>query len=170
MCESIPDAEVEQVSEMPSYKCLKCQRYSAQNVYEHIQHQLYFLDSEKFSLEAEVSALSDICEKYRQDQEFSMGDSEKQLLNVLDQIGVKRQAYHGNVFVGNHCKVILAKDKNQEYNFVKLCNVLSDEVKKEHFVKLFSIYSEARSLMAQKNYLSDENILTLTNLCYDFGK
>ena len=59
----------------------------------------------------------DICKKYRQDQEYSMGESEKQLLNILDEIGVKRQAYHGNVFIGNHCKVILAKDKNQVYNF-----------------------------------------------------
>ena len=75
------------------------------------------MKSEKHSLEVEVLALSDICKKYRQDQKNSMGESEKKLLKILDETGVKRQAYHGNVFIGNHCKVILAKDKNQVYNF-----------------------------------------------------
>ena len=37
-----------------------------------------------------------------------MGESEKRLLQILDDIDIKRQAYHGNVFIGNHCKVILA--------------------------------------------------------------
>ena len=54
-----------------------------------------------------------------------MGKSEKQLLQILDDIGVKRQAYHGHVFIGNHCKVTLAKDINQVFNFEKLCSVLS---------------------------------------------
>ena len=79
-----------------------------------------------------------------------MGDREKKLLSILDQIGMKRQAYHGNVFVGNHCKVILAKDKNQVFNFAKPCSVLTDEVTKDHFVELFRIYSKARLLMARK--------------------
>ena len=72
-------------------------------------------------------------------------DGEKKLLSILDEIGVKRQAYHGNVFIGNHCQVILAKDKNQVFNFVKLCNVLTDKVTKDHFVELFRIYREAHS-------------------------
>ena len=37
-----------------------------------------------------------------------MGESEKCLLQILDDIDIKRQAYRGNVFIGNHCKVILA--------------------------------------------------------------
>ena len=110
---------------------------------------------EKHSLDVEILALSDICKKYSQDQESSMGDSENFFWSILDQIGMKRQAYHGNVFVGNHCKVILAKDKNQVFNFVKLCSVLTDEVTKDHLVELFRIYSEARSLMARRHLLSE---------------
>ena len=74
MCEVIPDLDFEHIKHMPSYECLNCQSYSAQDVSIHVDHQ----------------------------------------------IGVKRQAYHGNVFVGNHCKVILAKDKNQVFNLTLL--------------------------------------------------
>ena len=102
---------------MPSYECLNCQSYSAQDVSEHNDHQLEYLQ-----VDVEILALSDICKKYSQDQKNSMGDGEEKNLSILDEIGVKRQAYHGYIFVGKHCKVILAKDKNRVFNFVKLCN------------------------------------------------
>ena len=125
MCEVTPDRDIEQIDRMPTYECLRCQRFSVQDVFQYLEHQIEHLKSEKHSLEVEVLALSDICKKYRQDQENSMGESEKQLLHILNEIGVKRQAY---VFIGNHCKVILAKDKNQVHNFEKLCSVLSDRL------------------------------------------
>ena len=37
------------------------------------------LQMEKHSLDVEILALSDICKKYSQNQENSMGDGEKQL-------------------------------------------------------------------------------------------
>ena len=41
----------------------------------------------------------------------------------------------GNVFFGNHCKVILAKDRNGvfNFNFSKLCSVLPDESLRKEF-------------------------------------
>ena len=66
------------------------------------------LISEKHSFEVEVLVFSDINKKYRQGQENSEGESEKRLLQILNDVDIKRQAYHGNVFIGNHCKVILA--------------------------------------------------------------
>ena len=66
------------------------------------------LISEKHSFEVEVLVFSDINKKYRQGQENSKGESEKRLLQILNDVDIKRQAYHGNVFIGNHCKVILA--------------------------------------------------------------
>ena len=170
MCEVTPDRDIGQIDRMPTYECLRCQRFSVQEVFQHLEHQIEHLKSEKHSLEVEVLALSDICKKYRQDQEYSMGESEKQLLNILDEIGVKRQAYHGNVFKGNHCKVILAKDKNQVYNFEKLCSVLSDRLEREHFIEVFRLYSEARSLMARKRILLDHEKKRVTSLCYKFGE
>ena len=87
-------------------------------------------------LKIAINELTVKCEKLRQDfqEGNSMGDWECRLLRILDDIGVKRQAYHGNVFVGNHCKVILAKDRNGVFNFSKLCSVLPDEsVRKKFF-------------------------------------
>ena len=48
-----------------------------------------------------------------------VGDFEKKLLTTLDDLGVIRQAYHGNIFVGNHCKIILN-------NFAKVSAVISN--------------------------------------------
>ena len=98
-----------------------------------------------------------------------MGDLECRLLRILDDIEVKRQACHGDVFVGNHCKVILAKDKNDVFNFSKLCSVLFDENLKKKFVDLFELYNVARNLMAHKGYLNSEKIDTLALSCYGFG-
>ena len=170
MCEVISDRDIEQIDRMPTYEYLRCQRFSVQEVFQHLEHQIKHLKSEKHSLEAEVLALSDICKKYRQDQENSMGESEKQLLKILDKIGFKRQAYYGNVFIGNHCKVILAKDKNQVYNSEKICSVLSERLEREHFIEVFRLYSEARSLMDRKHILLDHEKARLTSLCYKFGE
>ena len=35
MCEAIPDLDVEHIKHMPSYECLNCQSYSAQDVFKH---------------------------------------------------------------------------------------------------------------------------------------
>ena len=169
MCEATPDLAFEYIKHMPSYECLNCQSYSAQDVYKYVDHQLEHLQLEKHSLDVENLALSDIWKMYSQEQENSMGDGEKNILSILHEVGLKRQAEHGNVFVGNHCKVILPKDKNQVFNFAKLFSVLTDEVAKDHFVELFRIYSEAHSLMAWRHLLSENEKVTLKSLCYNFG-
>ena len=76
MCEAIPDLDFEHIKHMPSYECLNCQSCSAQDVSKHVDHQIEHLQMEKHSLDVEILALSDICKKYSQDQESSMGDSE----------------------------------------------------------------------------------------------
>ena len=50
----------------------------------------------------------------------NIGDYECQLLETLDKIKGVRQAYDRNVFIGNHCKIILN-------NYEKLCDLVSDE-------------------------------------------
>ena len=64
---------------MPSYEYLNCQSYSAQDVSEHNDHQLEYLQ-----VDVEILALSDICKKYSQDQKNSMGDGEEKILSILD--------------------------------------------------------------------------------------
>ena len=96
-----------------------------------------------------------------------MGKSEKQLLQILDDIGIKRQAYHGNTFTGNQCKLILAKDKNQLYNFEK---IYTGRLVRVQFNEVFRLDSEAHSLMARKHFLLDHGKVRLTSLSYNFGE
>ena len=87
-------------------------------------------------MEKEFKLLRDECLRLKSLIEEMVGPTEKNLLKLLDEIKVVRQAYHGNVFVGNHCKIILR-------NFVMLCDVISrkaPEVCKD-FKKVFGIWS-----------------------------
>ena len=93
-----------------------------------------------------------------------MRDSECRFLRIFDDIGVKRQAFHENVFGSNHCKVILAKERNGVFNFCKLCSVLPDESLRKFF-DLFDLYSVAGNLMARTGYLNSEKIDSVIFTC-----
>ena len=81
-----------------------------------------------------------------------MGPREKDLLQCLDDIKVVRQAYHGNVFVGNHCKVILK-------NYERLCRVIADEAGLYgKFVRLFSLFSQIQPILLRKSFLTCSEI------------
>ncbi|XP_072040473.1 uncharacterized protein [Amphiura filiformis] len=90
------------------------------------------------------------------------GPKETELNRVLeDVLHVKRQAYHSQCFVGNHCRDIL-KGHN------KLIEVLDDEDQEKYgllFSKLHGIlfpYTEAR-------FLTQDEVNELVDKCYDFG-
>ena len=70
--------DIEEIDRFSTYERLWCLRFSAQYIFQH-ERQLEHLKYEKHSLEVEVLAFSDICKKYRQDLENSMGESKKQL-------------------------------------------------------------------------------------------
>ena len=85
-------------------------------------------------------------------------------METLDSIKVVRQAYHGDVFIGNHCKIIST-------NYEKLCSVVSDEPEfHEHISESFWIYSELDKLISAKRFLTDVEILSIKELCMGFGK
>ena len=169
MCKGIPGCEYPQVELMAHYICSKCQELYEHSIYEDIVCKRESLHHKVKSLEFAINELMVKCEKFRQESGNSVGDFECRLLRILNDIGVKRQAYHGNVFVGNHCKVILAKDRNGVFNFSKLCSVLPDENLKKRFFDLFELYSVAQNLMAYKGYLNSEEFDTLVFSCYEFG-
>lgn len=81
---------------------------------------------------------------------------------VLQSINVERQAYHGNVFVGNHCKLILK-------NFKLLCNVLDGYPKQyDKFMQIFTIFSRPRDLLFAKRFLTDYEIDKVVKSCEEF--
>ena len=110
MCEGIPGCEYPQVELMARYICSKCCELHEHSILEDIVCKTESVSNVVKSLEIAINELTVKCKKLRQDfGENTIGDLECRLLRILDDIGVKRQAYHGNVFADNHCKVILAK-------------------------------------------------------------
>ena len=85
------------------------------------------------------------------------------ILVTLNKIKIACQAYHGNVFIGNHCKIILN-------NYEKLCDVVSDEPEfHEHISECFRIYSELDKSISAKRFLAETEINTVKSLCTGFG-
>ena len=67
------------------------------------------------------------CDNLKTKHNSVVGEREKALNKALEEMKVVRQAYHGNVMVGNHCIVVLK-------TFQALTTVINDNV----IFKLFS--------------------------------
>ena len=91
-----------------------------------------------------------------------VGEREKKLNDALESIKVIRQAYHGNVMVGNHCVIVLKK-------FKTLTNVIVDKDVCEKFNAVFNLFSKIMNLLMARRFLSEEEVNSLEILCYEFG-
>ena len=115
-------------------------------------------------LQLEIAKLRSECEGLKDHITSNIGEKERQHLETLDKIKVVRQAYHGNVFIGNHCKIIL-KD------YQKLYSEVSDEPEfHEHIFERFRIYSELDRFISAKRFLTEDEIRTVKDLCTGLGK
>ena len=166
LCEGFASSEIVQVKSSSTYNCLRCSGAVADldSVKKHNVARLELLREKQKIVEKEFKLLRDECLRLKSLIEEMVGPTERNLLKLLDDIKVLRQAYHGNVFVGNHCKIILR-------NFVMLCDVISrkaPEVCKD-FKKVFGIFSEAHHYMAIKHLLSDSDIESLCYFCEELG-
>ena len=98
-------------------------------------------------LHFDITELKSQCEALKDSIDSNMGDYERQLLKPLDRIKLVHQAYHGDVFIGNHCKIILN-------NYEKLCDVVFDEPDlHEDISECFRILSELDKLISAKQFL-----------------
>ena len=121
LCEGVVTSDFSKISAVRLYKCLCCR-----NIVSNLDEMIPFITSPLEALrdnqaivEQQFHSLGDECLFFKQQTETTVGDFEKKLLTTLDDLGVNRQAYHGNIFVGNHCKIILN-------HFVKVCAVISN--------------------------------------------
>ena len=74
---------------------------------------------------------------------------------------MNRQAYHGNVFVGNHCKKILQ-------NFDTLCSVLDGTPHEKAFRQIFEVLAAPRDLLFAKRFLNEDEITRVCKQCEEF--
>ena len=91
-----------------------------------------------------------------------MGSLERRLNDILHIIKVDRQAFHGDIFVGNHCKIILAR-----HRFV--CSVIKGDPMHADIVHLFSVFAEIQPLLFTKKILSEAEISLVRKKCFEFG-
>ncbi len=121
--------------------------------------------SEEDSIRSDMVGLSIECDNRKAMSECNMGPRERELNRKLEDMKVIRQAYHGNVFVGNHCEIVLK-------NYELLCSVIAD--KQEHhkkFTCIFQIFSElCPFLFIKSRFLTNHEIRLVEKLCTDFGK
>ena len=136
LCEGI-FSQGTSLSDDADSQCLRCQSYITE---ESIKNDFAAKSKENSErqrkLELDIAELKSHCETLKDSIDSNIGGYERKLLETLDGIKVVRQTYHGNVFIRNHCKIILK-------NYEKLCDIVSDEPEfHEHISGCFHIYSE----------------------------
>ena len=126
-------------------QCLHCRSFiTEKSIRDYFVAKSNEKSERKGKLKLDITELKSQCEALKDSIDSNIGDCERQLLETLDRIRVVRQAYHGNVFIGNHCKIILN-------NYEKLCDVVSDEPEfHKHISECFRIYSKLNKLISAK--------------------
>ena len=144
VCEGFSSTEEKSLSELDNYCCLSCA--VVEDIVAHLEAKFNSMRIKQAELESQFTALRDRCLQFRLDAEETMGPLELSLLNILDDIKVVRQAFHGDIFVGKHCKIIL---RNHEL----LCSVLCAKPDlKAKFVEIFSNFAKVQPLLFLKKY------------------
>ena len=92
----------------------------------------------------DIAELKSQREALKDSIDVNIDDYECKFSETLDRNKIIRQAYHGNILIGNHCKIILN-------NYEKICDVVSNEPGfHEDISECFPIYSELSKLISAK--------------------
>ncbi|XP_065678572.1 uncharacterized protein LOC136093529 [Hydra vulgaris] len=153
-CEIIGGSEKNVLCDIEKYECLACQGEDLECLDLYISEKISFIRAQREVLDVEYIRLQIECEDLEKISISSMGTHERSLYKALEDMKVERQAYHGNVFVGNHCKIVLR-------NHYKLCSVIDDEAIKNRFVRVFSVFNNLQPILFKRKFLSDAEISEL---------
>ncbi|KAI8497930.1 hypothetical protein Bbelb_245820 [Branchiostoma belcheri] len=139
--------------------------------FQQLQEEIKSLQESKMKLEKKAA-------KIRKDAKISVQDGplSKQLDGVLKSFHVKRQAYHGQAFVGNHVHTMLqdtaiesltsipanvAADLVDDYEGFPLSIVTRSKALKEKYQELFKLYAKCHHAFSKAKPLSEEEISVL---------
>ena len=129
-----------------------------------ISNQLQIVEEQQNEFISEEDEIRRKLEDLTNEINKNIGDRENMLNEKLKLMDVHREAKHGNVFVGNHCKKLL---KNHE----DLLEVISDKPEDyERFKKVFATFAEAQPYLQHKSFLDAHDIKTVEKLCHKFGE
>ena len=167
LCEGVLSSENARVEAQPLYSCLKHSEDisdvdSLKNIKE---SRLDILRTRQKVIEAEYYSLRTECIVLKNKVDKMVGPFETELLSVLDDMNVDRQAYHSNAFVGNHCKIILEK----RAMFSDVLNKVDVDFCKK-MLEVMEEFSEAHHLMTAKKLLNAKDQCLLKQHCQNFGR
>ena len=135
------------LSDDADFQCLRCRSFiTEKSIWDYFVAKSDENSERQRKLELDIAELKSQCEALKDSIDLNIGDYECQSLETLDRVKVVHQEYHQNVFIGNHCKIILNI-------YEKLCDVVSDEPEfHEHISECFHIYSELDKLISAKRF------------------
>ena len=168
MCEIMtPSEEITMTNNDEQYKCLQCIAFDADQPEEDrcklFSVKIATLIDEEEKLNANLIESKIKCDNFQAKYRSIIGAHEKALNDALESIKVIRQAYHGNVMVGNHCVIVLKK-------FWVLTAVIEDASVRDKFNEIFTILADIMALVMACRFLSTDEINHLENLCKLWGK
>ena len=102
------------------------------------------------------------CETFEETVNKSIGGLEVRLHDILHSIKVDRKAFHGEIFVGNDCKKIIAQN-------VYVCSVIKGDEMHSKIVQLFRVFGEIQPFLFTKKFLSEAEISRVQAKCWEFG-
>ena len=163
--ECLSPGEEVNVSKIDIYVCLKCRDMREDDLIGILKDKVTDNLAEEDDLKATIVEQGILCDDLKARNEETMGPRELELNRKLEEIKVTQQAYHGNIFVGNHCKLVLR-------NYETICNVVADQpVCNERFMTIFSLFNEIQRLLFVKSrLLTEEEINKLSQDCHKFGE
>ncbi|XP_074661605.1 uncharacterized protein LOC141914238 [Tubulanus polymorphus] len=154
------------IEDCPDFQCELCltgKQLSANKIIRCITENLANLKYRQVELKKEFQKKSSELNAVYSKVQAQMGPLCKTLNQVLIEIGVDRQAYHSNSFVGNHIHKLLN-------NAEKLCKVIPDESISSLFQELFERLRSLYRLYSASRFLSKDEISNMTTQCHDFGR
>ena len=158
LCEALTPVEQLAISDDSTYVCQKCS--GIKSIIEVIEEKVERLYSEKDKIRIQLVNLKTECDNFKARCERVMGPKEKELSDALESIHVVRQAYHGNVMVGNHCIKVLN-------NYQVLTSVVGEVQNMYNW--FFLTLSEIMKLVMARRFLTDDECARLRTLCHSFG-
>ena len=143
MCDGLTPEEEMSLSNQ-EYTCITCKEIYISEVLDNKIAQLLSEEDDitKSKIEAKVK-----CENFKAQYVNMQGEKEMMLNDALEEIKVVRQAYHGNVMVGNHSVIVLKKYK------VLTSVIEEDVVYYSRFNEIFDIFSQAMHYMMVRRFL-----------------
>ena len=169
MCEGLTQEEETKLSKT-SYTCIKCRvdaatrdpNFVREEIVKCFDSKISVLINEEEFLQKQIIDLQVICDDLKSSYHKYTGQREKRLNEELEKMHVHRQAYHGNVFVGNHAIIVLENHRS-------LTKVIEDQAGYDALNKIFDNFNGIVKLMMARRFLTPEEIENLKSLIHEFG-